>query len=55
MHNPAVLARQEAFVRKVVDTLNDLDKVLYEIINEGGSLSWQVQMVDARCHSCLRG
>jgi hypothetical protein len=41
-----VLAHQEAYLRKVVDTLYDLDNVLYEIINEGGSLAWQVHMVD---------
>jgi len=31
---PAVVALQEAYVRKVIDTLNDLDNVLYEISNE---------------------
>ena len=31
---PAVLALQEAYVRKVVDMVNDLDNVLYEISNE---------------------
>ncbi|MCU0784399.1 MAG: type II secretion system GspH family protein, partial [Verrucomicrobia bacterium] len=30
LHNPAVLAHQEAYLRKVVDTLYDLDNVLYE-------------------------
>jgi hypothetical protein len=42
---PAVLARQEAYVRKVIDTVNDLDNVLYEIINEGGALDWQTHMI----------
>jgi len=46
LHNPGVLAHQESYVRKVIDTLFDLDNVLYEIINEGGSLAWQVHMVD---------
>jgi hypothetical protein len=46
LHNPQVIAHQEAYVRKVIDTVNDLDNVLYEIINEGGSLGWQVHMVD---------
>src|SRR5262249_3263937 len=34
--------------RKVVDTLNDLDNVLYEINGNGlaGSLSWQYHMID---------
>lgn len=31
---PAVTKLQEAYARKVVDTLNDLDNVLYEISNE---------------------
>ncbi|MGC9349893.1 MAG: DUF6298 domain-containing protein [Anaerolineae bacterium] len=46
MHNPEVLKHQEAYVRKVIDTVNDLDNVLYEIINEGGSLAWQNHMVE---------
>jgi hypothetical protein len=45
--NPAVLAVQEAYVRKVVDTVNDLDNVLYEIVNESGhySTQWQYHMI----------
>ncbi|MCS7223099.1 MAG: hypothetical protein NZ959_00870 [Armatimonadetes bacterium] len=31
---------QLAYVRKVVDTVNDLDNVLFEIINEGGTKAW---------------
>lgn len=54
LHNPAALAHQEAYLRKVLDTLNDLDNVLYEIINEGGSLAWQVHMVDY-IHAYERG
>lgn len=40
---PAVTAVQEAYVRKVIDTVNDLDNVLYEISNEdgGGTVAWQ--------------
>ncbi len=46
--NPQVLALQEAYVRKVVDTVNDLDNVLYEINNEGSGSSkdWQYHMID---------
>src|SRR5262249_32262724 len=35
-------------VRKVIDTVNDLDNVLYEIANESGSYStaWQYHMID---------
>ncbi len=40
---PVVTRIQEAYVRKVCDTLNDLDNVLYEIANETGAYSteWQ--------------
>ena len=46
--NPAVTAYQEAYVRKVIDTVNDLDNVLYEISNESpdNSLAWQYHMID---------
>jgi len=42
-----VTALQEEYTRKVVDTLNDLDNVLYEIANESGSYStdWQYHMI----------
>ena len=45
---PSLLALQETFARKVVDTLNDLDNVLYEVSGNGlaGSLSWQYHMID---------
>jgi hypothetical protein len=38
---------QEAYVRQVVDTVNDLDNVLYEICNEahGGSTAWQYHLI----------
>ncbi len=42
---PEILRRQEDYVRKVIDTVNDLDNVLYEIINEGGALDWQEHMI----------
>ncbi len=44
---PAVLAIQEAYVKKVIDTVNDLDNVLYEVSNESplGSYKWQYQIV----------
>lgn len=45
--NPKILQLQEAYVRKVIDTVNDLDNVLYEICNEAGSYSteWQYHMI----------
>jgi hypothetical protein len=41
--DPAVTAVQETYVRKVIETVNDLDNVLYEIANEAGAYSkdWQ--------------
>lgn len=48
--NAAITAVQEAYVRKVIETLNDLDNVLYEIANEteaGGSyVAWQNYFID---------
>ncbi len=44
--NPAVNAFQAAYVRKVVDTINDLDNVLYEVINEGGEKKWDWWVVE---------
>ena len=43
----AVTALQEAYVRKVIDTVNDLDNVLYEISNENHppSTQWQYHMI----------
>ncbi|HAK94606.1 MAG TPA: hypothetical protein DCM87_06295 [Planctomycetes bacterium] len=45
--NPAVLAVQEAYVRKVADTVNAFDNVLYEISNENhpDSTAWQYRMI----------
>jgi uncharacterized protein DUF6298 len=46
--NPAVRAIQEAYVRHVIDTVNDLDNVLYEISNENhwDSYEWERHFVD---------
>jgi Malectin domain/Family of unknown function (DUF6298) len=45
---PSVTAIQKAYLRKVIDTVNDLDNVLYEIANESGdySVQWQYEMVN---------
>jgi hypothetical protein len=40
---------ESAYIRKVVDTVNDLDNVLYEVSNESGSPysdSWQTRIVN---------
>ncbi|MDW8039548.1 MAG: DUF6298 domain-containing protein, partial [Thermoguttaceae bacterium] len=44
---PEVTKIQEAYVRKLIDTLNDLDNVLYEIANEAGTYSteWQEHFI----------
>ena len=42
-----VTALQEAYVRKVIDTVNDLNNVLYEVCNEAGNYSteWQYHFI----------
>jgi hypothetical protein len=46
---PAITAVQEAYVRRVVDAVNDLDNVLYEISNEShggnGAEAWEEHMI----------
>lgn len=44
---PAITRLQEAYVHRVVDTLNDLDNVLWEIGNElhDPSIEWQYHMI----------
>jgi hypothetical protein len=45
---PEVTALQEAYVRAVIDAVNDLDNVLYEIANEtdATAVAWQYHMID---------
>jgi hypothetical protein len=45
--NEAINKVQRDYVRKVIDTVNDLDNVLYEISNENhpGSTEWQYGMI----------
>ena len=45
--HPEITRLQEAYVRKVVDTVNDLDNVLYEISNENHppSTEWQYRFI----------
>ena len=45
-----VLALQEAYLRKVVDTVNDLDNVLYEVCNEAGAVLDGVAISRHRLH-----
>lgn len=44
--NAKVNAFQEAYVRKVVDTVTDFDNTLYEVINEGGDRDWDWWIAD---------
>jgi acetyl esterase/lipase len=45
--DPKITALQEAYVRKVIETVGDLDNVLYEISNENhpASTDWQYHMI----------
>ena len=45
---PEITAIQEAYVRRVVNAVNEFDNVLYEISNEGdtSSVAWQLHMID---------
>lgn len=45
---PQTLSLQEAYVRKVIDTVNDLDNVLYEISNEDNASAndWQNYLIN---------
>jgi hypothetical protein len=44
----AITALQEAYVAKMIDTVNELDNILYEISNEDDtdSVLWQYHMID---------
>ena len=48
LNAPRVRRIQEAYVRKVIDTVGGFDNVLYEIANESGAFSipWQYRMID---------
>jgi len=45
---PAVTDLQKAYIRKTIDTVNDLDNVLYEIVNESSAQSkdWQYALIN---------
>jgi hypothetical protein len=44
---PEVTRHQETYIRKVIDTVNDLDNVLYEITNESPGITkeWQYHII----------
>ena len=43
LSNPAITKLQEQYVKKMIDTLNDLENIIWEISNEshGNSTEWQ--------------
>jgi hypothetical protein len=47
LDNPSVTSLQDAYVKKVIDTVNDLDNVLFEVSNESHDASgeWQNHMI----------
>jgi hypothetical protein len=46
LDRPEVRAMQAAYLRKVIDTVNDLDNVLFEAVGEGGRRDWDWWVVD---------
>jgi hypothetical protein len=49
LKHPKITAVHEAYARKVVDTLNDLDSVLYEISNENHPPSTSGNTTSSAC------
>ncbi len=41
-----IRALQKSYVMKVIDAVNDLDNVIFEIGNEVGALQWQYEMIN---------
>lgn len=48
LEDPKITELQKAYVKKVIETLNDLDHVMFEICNEGlrWTRYWQYEMID---------
>lgn len=48
LDDPKITALQKNYVKKVIETVNDLDNVMYEIANEAlrWSRYWQYEMID---------
>ena len=43
--DPKVREYQAAYIKKIIDTVWDLDNVLYEVINEGGNVEWDAFVI----------
>ncbi len=41
LHNPEVRAYQAAYIKKMVETVNDFDHIMFEVTNEGPDIAWQ--------------
>lgn len=54
MRSPDVNNLQALYIRKVVDTVNEFDNVLYEVINEGGEKEWNWWVIET-IHDHERG
>jgi hypothetical protein len=51
-----VRTMQGAYLQKIIDTVNDLDNVLYEVMNEGGNKDWDWWVVDfVHTHEASKG
>ena len=45
INEPKVREYQAAYIKKIIDTVWDLDNVLYEVINEGGNAEWDAFVI----------
>ncbi|HEY4284090.1 MAG TPA: DUF6298 domain-containing protein [Chthoniobacterales bacterium] len=47
MSSSSIVKRQEAYIRKVIDTVNDLNNIVYEVANESSTqIAWQNHVID---------
>lgn len=46
MGNKKALVYQHVYVKKVIQAVNHLDNVLYEVLNEGGTTKWSYHMIN---------
>jgi len=46
LYRPEVRDMQAPYVRRVLDIVNDIDNILYEVMNEGGNKDWDWWVVD---------
>lgn len=46
LNDPEVRKFHAAYIQKIIETVNDLDNVLFEVTNEGGNKDWDWWVVD---------